>query len=146
MQLYQSENMPQYMTRFIVFACKELGIHRLRGDLHIDLKRNLEEESFGLCWGDRSSAEIQIATKQWGAPVSREDKLKTLAHELTHAYQYFTGHLIAGETDEYASTWLGETVSYTPEDENRTPWELEASDYEERIYEAWLNRNNGGEK
>jgi hypothetical protein len=146
MQLYQSENMPQYMKRFIVFACKELGIHRLRGDLHIDLKRNLEEESFGLCWGDRSAAEIQIATKQWGAPVSREDKLKTLAHELTHAYQYFTGHLIAGETDEYASTWLGETVSYTPEDENRTPWELEASDYEERIYEAWLNRNNGGEK
>ena len=141
MQLYLGSNVPKYMEEFVHFAMGHLGLDKLRGNLHFTLARaNLEEESFGLCWGDRRISEIQIASKQWGSPVSREDKLKTLAHELTHAYQYFTGHLIAGETEDYASTWLGERIPYTPEDETQTPWELEASDYEERIYEAWLNR------
>ena len=84
MQVYLSNNMPKYMEEFAYFAMMYLGIHKLRGEIEIKLsKRNLAEESFGLCWGDRRECEVQIASKQWGEPVSRENKLKTIAHELT---------------------------------------------------------------
>ena len=141
MQLYPSKNMPNYMLEFIDFATEYLGIDRLRGDLHIDLKQTLEDESFGLCWGDKREAEIQIASRQFDATgVTRENKLKTLAHELTHAYQYLTGELVAGDVGDFMSTWQGDIIPYTPETDNDTPWEVEAHDYEERIYEAWMNR------
>ena len=140
MQLSLSNNMPKYMVEFIDFATQWLGIDRFRGELHIDLKQTLEEESFGLCWGDRGEVEMHIATRQWGAPVSKEDKLKTLAHELTHAHQYFTGHLVAGEDESFRSEWLGEAIDYDPQTEDQTPWEQQAQICEERIYQAWLNR------
>ena len=140
MRVYLSKNMPNYMVEYIDFAIEYLGISRLRGDLHIDLKQTLEDESFGLCWGDRREAEIQIASRQHGEPVSRENKLKTLSHELTHAYQYLTGNLVAGEVGDFMSNWRGELISYTAEDDDQTPWEREASDYEERIYEAWIDK------
>ena len=75
-------------------------------------------------------------------PISRENKLKTLAHELTHAYQYLTGTLVAGDIDlDFMSTWQGDIISlHCQITENDTPWEVEAHDYEERIYEAWMNR------
>ena len=66
MRVYPSKNMPNYMLEFIDFATEYLGIDRLRGDLHIDLKQTLEDESFGLCWGDKREAEIQIASRQFG--------------------------------------------------------------------------------
>lgn len=140
MRVFLSKNMPKYMVDFIDFATGYLGIDRLRGELHITLRRTLEDESYGLCWGDRREAEILIASRQWDEPVSRENKLKTLAHELTHAYQYLTGSLVAGDLGDYMSNWHGDLISYTPEDDDQTPWEREATDYEERIYEAWLNR------
>ena len=141
MQLYLSNNSPKYLVDFAHFACHWLGIDKFRGEIHIDLKKSLEEESFGLCWGDRSICEIQLASRQWGEPVSREDKLKTLAHELTHAHQYLTGHLVAGETGEFKSTWLGEVVHWTPETDDTTPWEVEANQMEAIIYDKWMSIN-----
>ena len=141
MQVYLSSNTPKYMSEFAHFACKWLGIDKFRGEIYIDLKQTLEEESFGLCWGDRSICEIQLASRQWGEPVSREDRLRTLAHELTHAHQYLTGHLVPGETGEFKSVWLGEEVKYSAEDEDQTPWEQEASTVEERIYDEWMSIN-----
>ena len=132
--------MPKYMVEFVGFASHLLGIDKFRGNLTIDLKQTLEEESFGLCWGDRSEVEMFIASRQWGSPVSKEDKLKTIAHELTHARQYFTGDLVAGDDETFKSKGLGKTIHYTPEDEDKTPWEVEAQISEERIYQAWLDR------
>ena len=141
MQLYLGSNVPKYMEDFVVFAMKHLGLDKLRGNLHFTLARaNLEEESFGLCWGDRGEVEMHIASRQWGSPVDREDKLKTIAHEMTHAHQYFVGHLVPGEQEDFESTWLGEKITYEPENEHLTPWEVEASEVENRIYERWLNR------
>ena len=140
MQLYLSNNIPKYMEDFIYFACHHLGIDRLRGELEIKLHpRNLEEEAFGLCWGDRSECEVHIASHQWGGPVTRENKLKTLAHELTHAYQYLTGHLVAYDVGEYVSRWHGADIKYCPETEDEMPWEQEAYHFEDVIYEAWID-------
>ena len=140
MRVYLSRNMPTYMEEFVDFAVEWLGIDKLRGELNIELKQTLESESFGLCWGDKREAEIHVATKQWGKPITRENKLKTLAHELTHAHQYLTGHLIPADEGVFQSRWLGEAVSYTPETDDQTPWEVQATACENRIYEAWMNR------
>jgi len=128
------------MAEFIDFATNYLSINKLRGDLNIKLKENLEENSFGLCWGDKQEVDIYIASKQWGQTISREDKLRTLAHEITHAHQYLTGHLVAADVEDMVAKWLGEDYPYTLENEHETPWESEAVICEERIYNAWLNR------
>ena len=139
MQIVMSNNVPKYMEDFVFYACKHLGIDRLRGELEIKLNpRNIDGEAFGLCWGDRSTCEVHIASRQWGESVSRENKLKTLAHELTHAYQYFTGHLVAYDVGDYVSRWHGADIKYDPETEDEMPWEQEAYHFEKVIYESWI--------
>ena len=138
MQLYLSKRMPKYMTRYIWHSCRVLGLDELRGDITILLKGTLDGESFGLCWGDRREVEIHIATKQWGEPISREDKLKSIGHELTHAQQYLTGRLKCALAEtEFKSTWLGQEYRYAPEDEQSLPWEYEANEMESLIYNEW---------
>jgi len=138
-QLFLSDRMPRYMVEFIHFASAELTLNRLRGDCTVLLKGTLDGESFGLCWGDRREAEVHIATRQWGLPVSREDKLKTIAHELTHAYQYLTGRLKCSQGEaEYKSTWCGQEFTYDPEEELNLPWEYEANQMEQIIYDKWM--------
>jgi hypothetical protein len=99
-----------------------LGLDRLRGEINIKLGQTLDGESFGLCWGDRQEAEIHIATKQWGNPINRENKLKTLAHELTHAHQYLTGALKCDLTnEEFKSVWHKKEYRYLPDEEADLP-------------------------
>ncbi len=144
MQLYLGSNVPQYMERFAFFACRELGLDRLRGEISIRLGRTLDGDSFGLCWGDRQEAEIHIATKQWGKPITREDKLKTLAHELTHAKQYLTGKMKCvsegPEDEDWVTHWKKRRYKYKSDSESDQPWEKEAIKYENLIYEHWINR------
>ena len=147
MQLYLSNNMPNYMREFVDFACQYLGLDKLRGDVSVTLKGTLDGESFGLCWGDRREAEIQIASKQWGEPVSRENKLRTIAHELTHAHQYLTGRLKCDpNSDDLKSRWQGEWHTYTAEEESNMPWEMEACGKEITIYELWNDYKYRGEQ
>ena len=139
MQLYLSENTPKFLEEFAHHAMASLGIDRLRGDLEIFYRKRLEEESYGLCWGDRREAEIHLAHTQWGETLSKEERMKSLAHELTHAWQYLTGKLVA-DPDRFVAKWMGTTIEYTPENEKYMPWEVEASKMEEEIYEEWTKR------
>ena len=145
MQLYLGSNIPQYMEEFIDFAVGYLGIDRLRGEISITYKTRLEEEAFGVCWGDRSECEIQIGSTTFGEKISREDKLKTIAHELTHARQYLTGQLkcdtsCTTENKMWKSIWEGKVYRYRPQNEVNKPWETEAVELESEIYEEWLER------
>ena len=138
MQLSLSNNMPQYMREFVDYAVSYLGLYRLRGEISIDLARGeLDEQAYALCWGDRREVEIKIATKQWGESLSREEKLKSIAHELVHALQYLTGNLKCH--DGANSTWMGRSYEYDPEEELTMPWEQEARMYEDVIYKEWLS-------
>lgn len=138
MQLFFSNNTPKYARVFAFFAAREIGLDKLRGTVEINWKRTIAGECFGLCWGDNREAEIQIATKQWGQPVSRQDRLMTLAHELVHAKQYLMRHLADSDQDGYVTRWHGEDVAFDPEQEQNMPWELEASSVEEPIYFKWI--------
>ena len=143
MQLYQSNNMPKYLDEFIRYSCVYLGLDKLRGEITINYKPRLDEEAYGTCWGDRSECEINIAMTTFGEKISREDKLKTVAHELTHAYQYLTGKLKC-ETDAdetnvlWKSVWEGKVWRYKPENESKKPWEIEAVKFENEVYACYL--------
>ena len=147
MRLYQSNRTPKYIDEFTRYAMVYLGLDRLRGEITVTLKDQLEGESYGLCWGDRRECEIHIASTSFGVKVSREHKLKTVAHELTHAHQYLTGKLKCDSTcDEeqemWKSTWGGMIHRYKPENEPKKPWELEAVRFENEIYYSYLEDKN----
>ena len=144
MQLYLSDHLPKYMVEFIDYAVGYLGIDKLRGEILVEYKRKLPEESYGECFGDRSEVEINIAQTTFGESISREDKLKTIAHELTHAHQYLTGRMrCVSEEDgdeEWVTHWKKRKYKYKPENELKQPWEIEAVKYENEIYESWTNQ------
>lgn len=146
MQLYLGSNIPNYMEDFIRYACVYLGIDKLRGEITINYKTRLDGEAYGLCWGDREECEIQIASRTFDETISREDKLKTIAHELTHAYQYLTGKLKCDpdnrELDKmWSSLWEGKRYRYRPDNESSKPWEKEASHFENEVYYCYLEDN-----
>ena len=142
MQLYLSNNIPIYMAEFIDFACQYLGLDKLRGDITIEYKRRLPEESYGECFGDRREAEINIAQTTYGESISREDKLKTIAHELTHAHQYMSGKMKCTdegpEDTDWVTHWKSRKYKYNPKKEQDQPWEKEAVRFENEIYSKWV--------
>jgi hypothetical protein len=139
MNLYLSKNMPAYMKMYADFASNYLGLDKLRGDVYLKLKYgNIEGDSYGLCWGDNYSAEIDIATKTMGVSISREDKLKTVGHELVHARQYLKRELVAPNASKNCEKWHGVDIVYEPKNESKMPWELEANELENEIYNAFI--------
>ena len=139
MNLYLSKNMPAYMRVYADFASNYIGLDKLRGEVFVKLKYGtIDDDSYGLCWGDNYSAEIDIATKTMDETISREDKLKTLGHELVHARQYLKRELVAPKAPSHCERWKGEHIKYDPVNEMKMPWELEASKLEEEIYNAFL--------
>ena len=143
MRLYLSNNTPKYMSDFINYAACYLGLDKLRGEINITYKTSLEEEAYGLCWGDRHECEIHIGSRSFGAKITRENKLKTIAHELTHAHQYLTGKLKCDPEpedldNEWASVWEGERLAYKRDEETEQPWEREAVYFENEVYYCYL--------
>jgi len=143
MQLYQSSRTPKYIDDFTRYAMVYLGLDKLRGEVTVLLKDKLADEAYGVCWGDRRECEIHIASTSFGVTVSREDRLKTIAHELTHAYQYLTGKLkcdpSCGEDSKmWKSMWEGKVYRYKPENESKKPWEKEAVHFENEVYYCYL--------
>tara|TARA_B110000858_G_scaffold87359_1_gene100940 strand:- start:1052 stop:1489 length:438 start_codon:yes stop_codon:yes gene_type:complete len=139
MNLYLSKNMPAYMRVYADFASNYIGLDKLRGEVCVKLKYGtIDDDSYGLCWGDNYGAEIDIATVTCGESISREDKLKTLGHELVHARQYLKRELVAPNAPKHCERWQGIDMMYDPVNESSMPWELEATKLEDEIYNAFL--------
>ena len=136
MQLYLSKRVPQYMEEFAYFACGQLGLDKLRGEINITTVTRYKKDPScrGLCWGDDREVEIQIANRSYDKPLSRKEKLMTLAHELTHARQFLTRELVADQKTK----WKGKVFKHG-RDEYNTPWEREARRMEKIIHKAWVN-------
>jgi hypothetical protein len=143
MFVYYHARTPEYIQEFVEWCCVELGIDKLRG--WIDFKWHygeLDDNAFGLCTGDSREISIWVATRQFGEPISYEDKLKTTAHELVHARQYLKRELTQDpdEWDLPVSRWKGRKVHYGKGKyaENDTPWEREARRWEEKLFKKWM--------
>jgi hypothetical protein len=64
--------------------------------------------------------------------LNKEEKLKTLAHEMVHTKQYSLGYL-----NESMTRWHGKKVSTDIKYENK-PWEIEAEFYGLNLYESFI--------
>ena len=127
---------PFYFSDYAYAACAYLDILSLSGkEIIISLKKYLESDAYGICFGDDESVEIHIALTQFGKPISRQDKLSTLGHELVHAKQYLLGHLQnAVDGDNEMGVWKGTRYLWT-DNSDELPWEQEAYRLEKEIYE-----------
>lgn len=138
MKMYFSRTVPQYMRIYAHFAAHQLGVSKLRGTIDIHMsKGTIEGHSFGLCWGDNRECEILIGSRQFGNPISQDDKLRTLGHELVHARQYLRRELRVQDDTRDECVWKGRRYLFDPEDETKEPWEVEAHEWEETIFIAW---------
>lgn len=131
--------MPAYMRLYADFASDYIGLDKLRGEVFVRLKYGtIDDDSYGLCWGDNYAAEIDIATVTCGESISREDKLKTLGHEMVHARQYLKRELLPPKAPLLCERWHGINIYYDPRIESDMPWEREATELENKIYNAFL--------
>jgi len=128
---------PLYIERFALFAANEIGLDRLRGDIHFSYYPTLENDSYGLCWGDNREADIHIASRMSDRKIAKVDKLMTVVHELVHAKQYLKREL-KGTHPEGKCMWRGSLIKYDPQCEDTAPWEVEAVSFERPVYQAWL--------
>lgn len=69
---------------------------------------------------------------------SEKEKLITIAHELVHVKQY-----CLGELNEEGTHWLGEYVNVEELEYEELPWEIEAWDVGEYLYQQYVESNNG---
>jgi hypothetical protein len=140
MRINFTANFPKYLRVYTHFVSRELGIDKLRGEINLFLKKDLDSQVYGLCWGDNRECFVEIATKQWGMPVSREDKYKTIAHELVHCRQYLTRKLRPSPQGDFVSRWNGRNFKYDPKNEEVMPWEKEAQKVEQKMYDLWIEK------
>jgi hypothetical protein len=61
--------------------------------------------------------------------LGEQEIIKTIAHEMVHVKQY-----VYGELNEYMSMWKGTEVSEDDYDYYDSPWEIEAFELENKLY------------
>ena len=143
MQVYvkgpRSRSFKALVSRAVEFYCSMLLPKALASKLIIDItfKRKLDGGAQGYCSyngkdGKYHEFEIEVAKGQ-----SVRDTLMTVAHEVVHLKQFYTGELKDGY--RAASTiWKGKRV-----DENKVnywdlPWEIEAYGREKGLYHRFI--------
>ena len=114
-----SKVVDQYVTNMLI----SLKLHRLRSkSVVIKFETALEGECMGMCFGDKSVAQVQIARKSNGECLSFLEQMQTLAHEMVHVRQYIRGELSYGSSGEFQ--WKKRSAGgYKYENQ---PWEKEA--------------------
>lgn len=114
----------EIVYKYVFNLCDALKINRLQRELNIKFKGVLEGHAQGLCIGDTDIVEIEICTKN----QTFMRQMQALAHEMTHAKQFFRGELTA----DGGFAWKGrkaEGYEY-----KNQPWEKEAYKMERELF------------
>jgi len=110
-----------------------LKIHRLKRDLIVEFVTACDGRVLGFCWGDKDEVTIQISKTYFDRKLSFLEMMKCLTHEMVHARQIFRKQLINNGVHR---TWNGESADhYAYKD---APWEVEAYELEEKIFNEWF--------
>ena len=107
---------------------------RLRRNVTVDIQivNVCENEFYGLCWGDRSGSEIELPRNAYDQSFTLDEMMRNLAHELVHTKQLLRGELSRRQ-------WWKNDESYSNTVYGKQPWEKEAYNLEDKIYQKyWL--------
>lgn len=138
MQVYFSKRFPKYLEEFTFSAMDFLGVSNLRGEVRLQMVRRLDGDCYGSCLGNDREVDVQIATTMMGEPISRDNKLLTVAHELVHARQCLMRQLYIDPKGQ--TVWNGPDHSHCAKSVERShgiPWETEAFALQKVIVENW---------
>ena len=120
---------------FIFNALKHL-MPRLQRNVDIDVRivTQCDNENYALCWGDKNSAEIELARGSGDIKFTLDEMVLNLAHELVHAKQF-----IKGELHPTLNKW--KSLDYYDVAYSRQPWEKEAYLLEDKLKRKYWNTN-----
>lgn len=110
-----------------------LKIHRLKRNLIIEFVTECDGRVLGYCWGDKDEVTIQISREHFDRKLSFLEMMKCLTHEMVHARQIFRGQLV---NNGLCRIWNGEEANHYSY--NDAPWEKEAYELEEKIFNEWF--------
>jgi len=120
----QKDRIEDYARRIMHY----LMPRKRKGLIVIDIVKKVKYEDSifcGLCYGDRHTAEIELA-KNTTEKLTLEEMMVNLAHELVHAKQFFRGEL-----HPYLRKWKGNEVHFSQ------PWEKEAYKLEDKLFKQF---------
>jgi len=108
---------------------------RVKRELSLNLVMKKEMRDYGYTDGDRNEVTIEISRRHNGETIPLPILMKTVAHELIHAKQFFRGE-INNTNDVYAK----DKKDYKKASYTFKPWEHEAHMMEDFMYKLyWEN-------
>lgn len=121
--------------RYVDILLKALKLDHLDRDLFIDFVQECDAQThaLGFAWGDKDQVEIEISRSHYHKKLTFLEMMKTLTHEMVHARQFFRGRL---KYRGFHAIWKGEHMGVY--DNKNSPWEKEAYDLEEKLFNKWF--------
>lgn len=123
----------KFVYGYINVLLHALDIHRLKRDLIVEFVTECDGRVLGYCWGDKDEVMIQISREHYDRKLSFLEMMKCLTHEMVHARQLFRKQLTNSGIHR---TWNGESADHY--DYKDAPWEKEAYELEEKIFNEWF--------
>lgn len=119
----------------IEYFATQLLTPQLKSNIIINLKfiKSLPVCGFTEVDGHNSRGAPREFTLELKRGMSEKETIKTLAHEMVHVKQY-----AYGEIDERGTMWLSRKFDHDSVPYHKRPWEKEAYQAEERLYQKWL--------
>src|SRR5210317_119426 len=115
---------------------KALNIHRLQRELTVQFVTECEGQVLGYCWGDTDEVIVQSSRESCGEKQSFIEMMKVLTHEMVHARQLLRKQLTNTGCHR---TWNGKAADHYSYEES--PWEIEAYELEESLFNKWFPIN-----
>ena len=112
-------------------------------DVDIDIVKSCAADAGGYCDGDAEWCNIEIARNDAVGKIPMYQLMINIAHEMVHASQILTGRLVnKGMVMRYdfnvpvglSFQWIWEGNVYTDVAYDDHPWEIEAYELEEKVY------------
>lgn len=122
----------------IDYFAQKLFSRQLCQHIYIRLSFKKTNEYWGLAIVDDYNAKgmPRYFTVEIKRDLKKNEKLMAIAHELVHIKQYATGEL-----NEEMTMWQGQSVNSDLIPYIEQPWEIEAYDVGDKLYEEYVNGN-----
>ena len=125
----------------VAFFVEKLIHPRTRDVLELSFVREDIEED-GLCEYEYDNITPRCFSIEISKKLKGDEFIKTIAHELVHVKQYVTGQLKERYKPSSHLLWRNEIVEPTEKNYFDAPWEVEAREMEEKLFDLFENRNN----
>jgi len=119
--------------QYINVLLNVLKIRRLKRDLIVEFVTECDGRVLDFCWGDQDEVIIQISREHYDHKLSFLEMMKVLTHEMVHARQLFRKQLTNSGIHRI---WNGESADHYSYEES--PWEKEAYELEEKLFNKWF--------